>query len=134
METQNEKLMEFKINIKELSNTLAHKRLKEILPDEIMIEDKHMTKYTEEGQIRFNDFYNEYWDEIADAMIYPCYNGEKFYTIFQKKKDKVYGLHEYEVIERVWDERSEEIYRLDPMRKMFRTKEEAEEYIKEITE
>ena len=133
MEKDKRKL-EFKINIVELSTTLAHKRLKEILPDEIMIEDKHMTKYTEEGQIKFDDFYNEYWDTIVDAMIYPCYTGEKFYTIFQKTKDKDYGLHEYEIIERVWDSQSEEIYKLDPMRKMFRTREEAEEYIKEITE
>lgn len=142
METQNEKLMEFKINIVELATTLAHKRLKyESGETDESFEKSHMIssdsgvlKYTDEAQSRFDELYNEYWDEIADAMIYPCYTGEKFYTIFQKKKDKVYGLHEYEVMERVWDERSEEIYRLDPMRKMFRTKEEAEEYIKEITE
>ena len=131
---KDKRILEFKINIVELATTLAHKRLEEILPDEIMIEDEHMTKYTEEGQIRFDEFYDEYWDKITDAMIYPCYTGEKFYTIFQKKKDKVYGLHEYEVIERVWDSQSEEIYRLDPMRKMFRTRQEAEEYIKKITE
>ena len=142
MEKQNEKLMEFKINIKELSNSLAHKRLKyESGETDESFEKSHMIssdsgvlKYTDEAQSRFDELYNEYWDLVVDEMIYPCYTGEKFYTIFQKKKDKVYGLHEYEVIERVWDERSEEIYRLDPMRKMFRTKEEAEEYIKEITE
>ena len=131
---KDKRILEFKINIVELATTLAHKRLTEILPDEIIIEDEHMTKYTEEGQIRFDELYNEYWDEIADAMIYPCYIGEKFYTIFQKTTDKLYGLHEYDIIERVWDSQSEEMYRIDPMRKMFRTRGEAEEYVKEITE
>tara|TARA_R100000664_G_C2740657_1_gene129203 strand:+ start:1111 stop:1512 length:402 start_codon:yes stop_codon:yes gene_type:complete len=131
---KDKRILEFKINIVELATTLAHKRLTEILPDEIIIEDEHMTKYTEEGQIRFDELYNEYWDEIADAMIYPCYTGEKFYTIFQKTTDKLYGLHEYDIIERVWDSQSEEMYRIDPMRKMFRTRGEAEEYVKEITE
>ena len=43
------------------------------------------------------------------------------------KKDKLYGLHEYEAIERVWDENHEKIYKSDSMAKIFRTKEEAEE-------
>ena len=107
METQNEKLMEFKINVKELA-----------------------TKLATQTEVKT---YKEYWDIVVDAMLYPCYEGEKFYTIFQTVKDKVYGLHEYEAIERVWDETSEEMYRIDPMRKMFRTREEAEQHIKELT-
>ena len=132
METQNEKLMEFKINIKELSNTLAHKRMRETMPEEIIKNEFGMT-FTDKGEIKFKLIHKEYWDEIADAMIYPCYNGEKFYTVIQTKKDKLYGLHEYEAIERVWDENHEKIYKSDSMAKIFRTKEEAEEYIKEIT-
>mgnify|MGYP003131444571 CR=1 FL=1 len=136
-----EKLLEFKINIRELSTSLSQKRLRyESGETDESFEKSHMTsdengilKYNDEAQSRLNELYNHYWNEITDAMIYPCYTGEKFYEIFQSKKDKVYGLHEYEAIERVWDETSEEIYRLDPMRKMFRTKEEAEEYIKELT-
>ena len=141
METENKKLMEFKINVVELSTSLAHKRLRhESGEADESFEKSHMVssdsgvlKYNDEAQSRFDELYNEYWDIVVDAMLYPFYTGEKFYTIFQVKKDKVYGLHDYEVIERVWDERSEEIYRLDPMRKMFRTKEDAEEYIKELT-
>ena len=132
METQNEKLMEFKINIKDLSNTLAHKRMRETMPEEIIKNEFGMT-FTDKGEVKFKLIHKEYWDEIADAMIYPCYNGEKFYTIFQRTKDKIYGHHEYEAIERVWDETSEEMYRIDPMRKMFRTREEAEQHIKELT-
>ena len=96
--------------------------------------DSGVLKYTDEAQSRFDELYNEYWDLVVDEMIYTCYTGEKFYTIFQKTTDKLYGLHEYDIIERVWDSQSEEMYRIDPMRKMFRTRGEAEEYIKEITE
>tara|TARA_R100000781_G_C4022344_1_gene107609 strand:- start:66 stop:503 length:438 start_codon:yes stop_codon:yes gene_type:complete len=140
METENEKLMEFKINVVELSTSLAHKRLRyESGETDESFEKSHMIsadsgvlKYTDKAQSRFDELYNEYWDTVVDSMLYPFYTGEKFYTIFQTKKDKVYGLHDYEAMERVWDERSEEIYKSDPMRKIFRTKEDAEEYIKEL--
>ena len=106
METQNEKLLEFKINVKELATKLA-------------TQTKVKT-------------YKEYWDIIVDEMLYPFYDEEVFYTVFQKTKDNVYGLHEYEIVERVWDNLSEKIYKVDPKRKLFRTREDAEEYINEL--
>ena len=62
---------------------------------------------------------------------YPFKEGDDYYIVL-KHKDKVYNLLKYEILWSCWDDVSEEIYKVEPRRKLFRTRNEAQEYINEL--
>ena len=62
---------------------------------------------------------------------YPFKEGDDYYIVM-KYKDKVYNLHKYEIIWSCWDDVSEELYNIDRRRKLFRTRNEAQEYISNL--
>jgi hypothetical protein len=71
--------MDITINIIELSSTLAHKRLVELVmhstgcdeeqaSQELMEENEEgILTYTDEYQDLFNEYYDEYWDIIEQS-------------------------------------------------------------------
>ena len=62
---------------------------------------------------------------------YPFKEGDDYYIVI-KHKDRTYNLHEYEILWSCWDDVSEEIYNVEPVRKLFRTRNEAQEYINKL--
>jgi len=62
---------------------------------------------------------------------YPFKEGDDYYIVL-KHKDRIYNLHEYEILWSCWDDVSEEIYNVEPVRKLFRTRNEAQEYINKL--
>ena len=124
--------MNVRINIVELASELAHKKVKRKMERmEITLyqtgEDGD-TKYTEKAQGEFNDWYDYYHNLIYQQIVYPFKEGDTYYTTL-KHKDKVYGLHKYDIIESCWDDISEEYHRASPYRKLFKTRNEAKAHI-----
>ena len=62
---------------------------------------------------------------------YPFKEGDDYYIVINHK-DKIYNLDDYQILWSCWDDISEEIYNIKPTRKLFRTKEDAQEYINNL--
>ena len=118
--------MNIKINIVELCSKLAHNDLKRIYGEttEIMedvIEEYVGTRYKKEVQQDFDEFYDYYYDIMINNIVYPFKEGDDYYIIEEGK-----------VVKSCWDDVSEEIYDIKPVRKLFKTKEDAQEYINNL--
>ena len=127
--------MNVRINIVELASELAHKKVKRKMERmEITLYqtgENGGTKYTEKAQEEFNDWYDYYHTLIYKQIVYPFKEGETYYTTL-KHKDKLYGLHKYDIIESCWDDVSEEMYRISPDKKIFKSKERARAHIESL--
>ena len=112
--------MNIKINITELATKLAHKELSGWYNSkwDFTYEEDGVEKYTEKGQGEFNELYDKYWDIIINTIVYPFKEGDDYYTIEDNK-----------IVWSCWDSISEEFYRDDPHRSLFKTKEQAQKYI-----
>ena len=129
--------MNIKINITELATKLAHKELSGWYNSkwDFTHEEDGVEKYTEKGQGEFNELYDKYWDIIINTIVYPFKEGDDYYTIEQKFVEENRGhmgtarIFKTVIVWSCWDNISEEFYREDPNRSLFKTKEQAQKYI-----
>ena len=60
-------------------------------------------------------------NKLEQDIVYPFNDGDDYYTIEDNK-----------IVWSCWDNISEEFYREDPNRSLFKTKEQAQEYINKL--
>ena len=117
--------MKIKIKTRELSRKLTNNKLEEIYGEEAVFEDNfdefYGRKYRKGVMDDARKYFDYYFNEIRDKIAYPFKEGDTYYTIENN-----------EVMESCWDDVSEEIYNIEPVRRLFRTRNEAQEYINKL--
>ena len=104
--------MKIKIKTRDLARRLTNNKLIEIYGKEAIWRENSTEfqglVYRDEVIDDANKYFDYYYNEIKEQIAYPFKEGDIYYTI-----------EDNEVIESCWDDVSEEIYRVNPERRLF---------------